>query len=190
MKIFVTSVMAAVLTIVFPTLPRASAVEVPPPQGEDPSPVMVNVSEVHLCCGACVKALAKAAKIDGVQADVHQDEGTVILTAATYDDIQKALDEIAKAGFCGKIEDDTQNGKIQFPEIKTADGNVKKLTVRHIHNCCRGCSDAIIEAIESVDGVTSNTVKPKKVDFVVEGDFDPGEVVEAIQNAGLYPEIE
>jgi copper chaperone CopZ len=67
---------------------------------------------------------------------------------------------------------------------------VKKLTVRHIHNCCRGCSDAIVAAIESVDGVTKNTVKPKKVDFVVEGDFDPGEVVEAIQNAGLNPSIE
>jgi hypothetical protein len=38
--------------------------------------------------------------------------------------------------------------------------------------------------------VTKNTVKPKKVDFVVEGDFDPGEVVEAIQNAGLNPSIE
>jgi periplasmic mercuric ion binding protein len=189
MKLIATAMMAAVLTVVSPAL-RSYAVEVPPPQGEDPSPVMVNLTEVHLCCGACVKAVAKAAKIDGVQADIHQDEGTVILTAATYHDIQQALDEIARAGFSGKIEDDTQNGKVGFPEIKTPDGNVKKLTVRHIHNCCRGCSDAIIEAIESVDGVTSNTVKPKKESFVVEGDFDPGEVVEAIQNAGFYPTIE
>jgi mercuric ion binding protein len=162
----------------------------PPPQGEDPSPVMVNLTEIHLCCGACTKALTKAAKVDGVQVDVHQDEGTAILTGATYGDIQKSLESIAKAGFYGKIEDDTQNGKLHFPEIKTPDGNVKKLAVRHIHNCCRGCSDAIVAAIESVDGVTKNTVKPKKVDFVVEGDFDAGEVVEAIQNAGLNPSIE
>ena len=79
---------------------------------------------------------------------------------------------------------------MKFPEIKTADGNVSKLTVSHIHNCCRGCSDAIIEAIESVDGVKSHTVKAKKVDFVVEGDFEPGAVVQAIEDAGFYPQVE
>lgn len=78
-------------------------------QNEDPSPVIVTVSEIHLCCGACVKAVEKAAKIDGVQAEVNQDEGTAVLTAATYRDVQEALDEIAKAGFSGKIEDDTQS---------------------------------------------------------------------------------
>ncbi len=160
------------------------------PQGDDPSPVIVTVSELHICCGACVKAIEKAARVDGVQAEVDEDERTVVLTAATYADVQRSLDEIAKAGFYGKIEDDTQAGKVKFPEIKTADGNVKKLAVRHIHNCCHGCSDAIIEAIESVDGVTSNTVKPKEVEFVVEGNFDPGEVVQALEDAGFYPEIE
>ena len=70
-----------------------------PPQGDDPSPVIVTVSEIHLCCGACVKAVEKAAAVDGVQAEVNQDEGTAVLTAANYDDVQKALDEIAKAGF-------------------------------------------------------------------------------------------
>lgn len=160
------------------------------PQGDDPSPVIVTVSEIHLCCGGCVKAVEKASKIDGVQAEVSQDEGTAVLTAATYADVQKALDEIAKAGFSGKIEDDTQAGKVKFPEIKTADGNVKKLAVKHIHNCCRGCSEAIAEALESVDGVASHTVKPKKVEFVVEGDFDPGAVVEALCDAGFYPQVE
>lgn len=169
---------------------NASALDPPPPQGEDPSPVMANVTEIHICCGACVKALERAAKVNRVQIDVHQDEGTAILTAATYRDLQESLESIARAGFYGKIEDDTQTGQLHFPEVRTPDGNVKKLTVRHIHNCCRRCSDAIIEAIESVDGVTKNTVQPKQVDFVVEGDFDAGEVVEAIQNAGLNPTIE
>jgi len=183
-------VSAGLLTALVLLAPNSFAIDPVPPQGEDPSPVIVTVSEIHLCCGACTKAVQKAAKIDGVQAEVNQDEGSAVLTAATYADVQKALDEIAKAGFSGKIEDDTQAGKVHFPEIKTADGNVKKLTVSHIHNCCRGCSDAIIEAIESVDGVTSHNVKSKKEEFVVEGDFDPGEVVEAIQNAGLYPQVE
>lgn len=159
-------------------------------QSDDPSPVVVSVSDIHLCCGACVKAVQKAGGIDGVQIEVSQDEGTAQLTAGTYKDIQSALESIAKAGFSGKIEDETQAGKVRFPEIKTPDGNVKKLTVRHIHNCCRGCSDAIVEAIESVDGVQSNTVKPKVEEFVVEGNFDAGEVVAAIQEAGFYPTLE
>ncbi len=157
---------------------------------DDPSPVMVNLSEIHLCCGACVKALEKAAKVDGVQVQVQQDEGLAVLTAATYKDIQASLDEIAKAGFSGKIEDDTQAGKVKFPEINTPDGNVKKLAVRHIHNCCRGCSEAIVAAIESIDGVSSHTVKPKVVEFEVVGDFDAGAVVEAIEDAGFYPTLE
>ena len=58
------------------------------PEGDDPSPVIVTISEIHLCCGACVKAVEKAARIDGVQAEVSQDEGTAVLTGATYADIQ------------------------------------------------------------------------------------------------------
>lgn len=160
------------------------------PQGDDPSPVIVTISEIHLCCGACVKAVQKAASVDGVQAQVLEDERAVVLTAGSYEDIQLALNEIAQAGFSGQIEDDTAAGKVAFPEIKTAAGNVKKLAVKHIHNCCRGCSEAIIEAIESVDGVASHTVKPKKTKFVVEGNFDPGAVVEALEDAGFYPQVE
>jgi len=174
-----------VVAIVAISIPSSAAAQ----QNEDPSPVIVTVSEIHLCCGACVKAVEKAAKIDGVQAEVNQDEGTAVLTAATYRDVQEALDEIAKAGFSGKIEDDTQAGKVAFPEIKTPDGNVKKLAVRHIHNCCRGCSEAIGAAVESVDGVASHTVKPKVEKFVVEGDFDAGAVVAALLDAGFYPEL-
>lgn len=159
-------------------------------QDDDPTPVEVNLMEMHLCCGACVKAVEKAARIDGVQVEVIEDRGATALTAANYEDIKSALEAIAKAGFYGKIEDETQASKVSFPEIKTPDGNVKKLTVRHIHNCCRGCSDAIVEALESVDGVESNTVKPKVEKFTVEGNFDAGAVVEALQDAGFYPTLE
>lgn len=160
------------------------------PQGDDPSPVIVTLSEMHICCGGCVKAIEKAAKVDGVQAQVDQDEATVVLTAASYKDVQKSLNELAKAGFCGKIEDDTQAGEVKFSEIKTAEGKVKKLVVKHVHNCCRGCSDALVEAVEGVDGVSSHTIKPKTVEFVVEGNFDPGDVVQALEEAGFYPRVE
>ena len=179
------AVFVALSVVIAPAYRVAAA-----PQGDDPSPVIVTISEIHLCCGACVKAVEKGARIDGVQVEVSEDEGTAVLTAANYEAIQKAIDGIADAGLCGKIEDDTQAGKVAFAEIKTADGNVKKLTVKHIHNCCRGCSDEIAGAVESVEGVASHTVKSKQTEFVVEGDFDPGAVVEALEEAGFYPQVE
>lgn len=150
----------AVLTVVLSVMVAASSSLIAAP-ADDPSPVIVTVSEVHICCGGCVKAIEKAAKVDGVQVEVDEDEGTVVLTAPSYEDVQKSLDEIAQAGFCGKIEDDTQAGKVKFPEIKTPDGNVKLFKVKHIHNCCPGCSAAIVAAVEGVDGVASHTVKAK-----------------------------
>jgi copper chaperone CopZ len=168
----------------------AQPFEAPSPQFEDPSPVVVNLSGAHLCCKACVKAFMDAATIDGVQAELKEGQDMVVLTAADYRDVQQALDHLAKAGFSSRIEDATQTGKIAFPEIKTPDDNVKKLAVRHIHNCCAGCSEAIIAAIESVDGVKSQTVKPKVESFVVEGDFDAGEVVQALLDAGFYPTLQ
>ena len=129
-----------------------------PPQGDDPSPVIVTVSEIHLCCGACVKAVEKAAAVDGVQAEVSQDEGTAVLTAANYEAVQKALDEIAKAGLM-RQDRGRHPGResADFPEIKMADGNVKKLAVKHIHNCCRGCSEAIVEPRSKVSTASSRT---------------------------------
>ena len=72
--------------------------------GADAPKVTVTVTEMHVCCGACIKAIEKAiAKVPGVEAKVEQEsgeegEGMATLTAANYETIQKAVDEIAKAG--------------------------------------------------------------------------------------------
>ena len=114
----------------------------------------------------------------------------VVLTADNYDDIQRSLASIAEAGFYGQIEDDTANTRVSFPAIQTPDHLVKRLVIRHIFNCCRSCSDAINAALQSVDGVNSPTVEPKQTEFTVEGNFDPGAVVEALEQAGFYPQLD
>jgi copper chaperone CopZ len=159
-------------------------------EAEDPSPVIVTVSDLPICCGASVQAIQQAASIAGVQAQVDQDQQAVVLTAEGYDDVERALESLARAGFYGQIEDDTQAGKVQFPPIRTPEGNVPQLVIRHVYNGCRCCSDAIIAALESVDGVSSYTVQPKVESFVVKGNFNAGEVVAALQDAGFYPTIE
>jgi mercuric ion binding protein len=159
--------------------------------GADDAKVTVTVSEMHVCCGACIKAIEKAiAAAPGVEGKVEQesgeeDEGMATLTAANYETIQKAIDEIAKAGFHGDLDSD----KVKFAPIKTADGNVKKLEIAYIHNCCKGCSKSINEALGEVKGLTTKTVEPKKSSFTLEGDFAPADVVKELTEAGFYPTL-
>jgi copper chaperone CopZ len=159
--------------------------------GADDAKVTVTVNEMHVCCGACIKAIEKAvAKVPGVEAKVEQEsgeegEGMATLSAANYETIQKAIDEIAKAGFHGDLDSD----KVKFAAIKTEPGNVKKLEIANIHNCCKGCSKHIEEALGEVKGVTTKSVEPKKSSFVIEGDFDPADVVKELTEAGFYPTL-
>jgi copper chaperone CopZ len=159
--------------------------------GADDAKVTVTVSEMHVCCKACIGAIQKAvAKVPGVEAKVEQesgedDEGMAVLTGANYETIQKAIDEIAKAGFHGDLDSD----KVKFAPIKTPEGTVKMLEIANIHNCCPGCVKSIKEALGEVKGVTSNTVESKKSSFTIEGDFAPKDVVDKLEDAGFYPTL-
>jgi copper chaperone CopZ len=151
--------------------------------GADEAPVKVTIADMHICCSGCVKAIEKAAtKVKDVTVAVDEDEATTTLTAPSYAVMQKAIDGIAKAGFYGKLKDK----QVHFPPIKTADGKVQRLEITHVHNCCRGCAEALQEAVEGVDGVASNTIKSKQVSFVVDGDFVAKDVVQSLLDAGFY----
>jgi periplasmic mercuric ion binding protein len=159
--------------------------------GADAPKLTVTINEMHVCCKACISAIEKAiAKVPGVEAKVEEEsgeegEGMATMTAADYPTIQKAIDEIAKAGFHGDLDSD----KVKFPPIKVADGNVKKIEVAYIHNCCKGCSKSINAALGEVKGVTTKDIEPKKSSFVVEGDFSPADLVKELEEAGFYPTL-
>jgi copper chaperone CopZ len=146
----------------------------------------VKVSETHLCCGACVKAVNAALKdIQGVKHTADQDEGTIAITAADDAGAQAALDALLSAGFHGKID----NPALKFKETKVAAGNVQRIELTGVHNCCGSCTKSIKEAIKSVDGVTADTVKPKQSSFVVEGNFDAAKLVAALLDAGFAVQV-
>lgn len=147
----------------------------------------VTISEMHLCCKGCTSAVEKAvAQVEGVTCKADQDELSAVLVGDNPKNLQKAIDAIAAVGFFGKIE----GAELAFKPIEFKEGEkVHRLEIVHIHNCCRMCTDAIQSAIEDVEGVKRSTLENKKVSFVVEGDFSPAEVVEAIQNAGFYPTL-
>lgn len=153
-----------------------------------PADTTVEIGDVHLCCGACVKGVASAVeKVPGAKAACDQDTGKVTLTAPDAATAQKAVDAIAHAGYHGKLE----GTDAKFPETKGVPaGQVKSLKLGSIHNCCGSCNRAVVEAVESVDGVKANTAKPKQATFEVTGNFDAAKLIQALNAAGFHPTIE
>lgn len=144
----------------------------------------VELKDVHLCCGLCVKNVAAALKnVDGVTGKCDQENGTVTITATDDAAAQKAVDALAAAGFHGV----SSNDKIKMKSSTGAvTGKVKKLTVIGAHNCCGQCSKAIKATVKKVTGVTGDTAKPKGKSFEVTGDFDADELVKALEEAGFH----
>src|SRR5690349_14014405 len=96
----------------------------------------VEVTDVHLCCGACVKAASNILKEAGVQGKCDQKKRTVTISAPDDKTAQKALDALAKGGFHGK----TNNQDLAMKDDSGASGGkTQNVTVTGIHNCCGNC---------------------------------------------------
>ena len=146
----------------------------------------VTLSDMHVCCKGCVMAIQNAAaKVPGVTCVASEDDSNAVVTADSKQALQKAVDEITKAGFSGTPD----NPQIKIEPVKAPDGKVQKLEIAHVHNCCGKCTVALKDVLKDVPGVKSNTVESKKTSFVVEGDFSAHDVVKALMKAGFYPEI-
>jgi len=147
----------------------------------------VEVKNTHLCCNRCVTVVGQILqKVDGVTGKCDRESGTISITAKDRESAQKALDDLAAAGFHG-----TTDGK----EVTIKDdsgvtkGQVKSLTLTGIHNCCNSCNQGINKALGKVKGVTGNTAKARSDTFEVTGDFDAEEVVQTLNAAGFHVKV-
>jgi len=146
----------------------------------------VTVSDTHLCCGQCLRAVDSTLKdMAGVKHKSSQEAKTIEITAESDAAAQKAIDALAAAGFYGKLDND----KVKYKPVATGDAAVQKLEVAGVHNCCGACTNAIKKAVTSVSGVTGTNVKAKEEAFAIEGNFKPADVVKALLDAGFYVEV-
>ncbi len=146
----------------------------------------VTISDTHLCCGQCIRAVDSTLKdMAGVKHKADQGSKTIEITADNDEAAQKAINALADAGFCGKLNND----KLAFKRVEAGDAAVQKLEVSGVHNCCGQCTNAIKKAVTSVSGVTSTDVKAREQSFAVEGNFKPGDVVKALLDAGFYVQV-
>jgi periplasmic mercuric ion binding protein len=146
----------------------------------------VELTGVHLCCGACVKAVAAVLKASGVEGQCNQQKKTVTITAPDVKAAQKALDALAKAGFYGK----TDNKEVTIKDDSgVRKGKVDSLTLTGAHNCCGACCKAIKATVTKVDGVKGDTAEPKKDTFEVTGNFDAEQLIKALNAAGFHVKV-
>jgi periplasmic mercuric ion binding protein len=146
----------------------------------------VTVSETHLCCGQCLRAVDATLKdMAGVTFKSDQGAKTIAIVADSDATAQKAIDALAAEGFYGKLDND----KIKYKPVVTGDAAVEKLELSGIHNCCGQCTTSIKKAVTAVSGVSGTGIKAKDTTFTVEGKFKPGEVVKALLDAGFYVQV-
>ncbi len=146
----------------------------------------VTIAETHLCCGQCLKGVDAALKdVKGVSHKSSQSDKTIELTAESDEAAQKAIDALAAAGFCGKLNSD----KLKFKPVAADDKASQKVEITGIHNCCAACTSAIKKAVTSVSGVNGVSIKNRDTTFAVEGNFKPSEVVKALTDAGFYAQV-
>ena len=147
----------------------------------------VEISNVHLCCPGCVKAVGSALEgVAGVTGVCDQKAKTVTITAADDATAQKGIEALAAAGYHGHLE----TKAVHFPRDSGATkGKVSSLTLTGIHNCCGACNKAIKTAVKKVSGVTGDTAKPKNDSFDVTGDYEATELIRALHEAGFHVKV-
>jgi len=147
----------------------------------------VQLKDVHLCCGACVKGVAATLEaLDGAEATCDREKRTISLEAADDSTLQKAVNLLAAAGYHGK----PNREEIDLPDDSGApEGKVKSLALTGFHNCCRGCASALAGTAETVEGVSEAEVEPKGDTLELSGDFDAQAVVKALNEAGFHVKV-
>jgi copper chaperone CopZ len=147
----------------------------------------VELKDVHLCCGGCVKAVGNIIKkVDGAKVVCDRKTRTVTLTAPDVATAQKALDALAAGGFHGKSGSKDAAMKDDSGVVK---GKVASLKLTGAHNCCGACCKAIKATVKKVKGVTGDTATPKGPTFEVSGDFDAADLVKALNDAGFHVKV-
>jgi copper chaperone CopZ len=149
--------------------------------------VTVTISDVHICCGSCVKGIQKVVgTVDGAKADVSEDDGTIKITAPDTATVQKTADALVAAGFFGTSSDPS----IKINADTGAKGQkVQTMTISDLHLCCGKCVTAVHKTVSSVPGVTGDTAAKNVKSFTVTGDFNDKDVMDALQKAGLTGKV-
>lgn len=149
----------------------------------------VEVKGVHLCCGACIKAVGGILKkVDGVS-DPKCDKATQTVTftakdAATAD---KAFQALMKGGFYGQAK--TDSGTTLSAKDSAAGAKGKEVTVTGVHVCCKSCQKAVQKLFPGA--TISYTGQGAQRDVTIAGDnLDAAAVLTTLRSGGFNGNVQ
>jgi copper chaperone CopZ len=144
----------------------------------------VKITGVHVCCGACVKAVNATLKdVAGVSNSKADQDGTVSFDAADEKAAAAGIAALAKAGFHGNAK--SGDKALEFPAVAVEKGaKADVVTIAGLHLCCGNCYKATGDALKGLGTVTSN--KEAKTVTVTGKGIDVAAVVAALNKAGFH----
>jgi copper chaperone CopZ len=148
----------------------------------------VEVKNVHLCCGMCVKGVGGALKsVDGVESPkCDQKAKTVTFTTKDAKTTAAALKALTDAGYFGAATDDGKEVKL---DAGKAEGKADAVTVKGVHVCCPMCQKAIDGLFK--DAKVSYTGKEASKEVKISGKgLEKAKVLETLQKAGFTGKVE
>ena len=147
----------------------------------------VEVKGVHMCCGQCVKIIAKTlGKVEGVSdAACDRKAKTIKFKADDAKVAKKALRRLTNAGFFGKAAIDGKAAKLPASGAKK-DQKSDSIAIRNVHLCCGLCVKAVTKALKAVEGVEGVAPNRKKNTVQLIGkQFDVTAAIAALNKAGF-----
>lgn len=152
----------------------------------------VQVTGVHICCGACVMAVDKAFKgVEGISS-VSSDRAsrTVRFTAADDKAATAGIEALAKAGFHGTASH--ADAVLAFPASGAKNGSkAGQIKIGNVHLCCAACVRATGEALRKVDGVGNVSADRDASTVEVTGENVSVEaLVKALNDAGFHATVQ
>ena len=146
----------------------------------------VKVKDMHLCCGACVKAVQKTLQgVEGISGvAVNKDAGSVTFQSRDQASAQKGVKALYDAGFYGE-------SSVPGTEPKAPTEKKDQVSISHLHLCCGGCVKSAEAALKKVDGVTSVSAEQKQGKMTLSGnDISLAETLKALHQAGFHATVE
>ena len=154
----------------------------------------VVVYGVHLCCGACTKAIdAGLADVEGVSdVECDLDKYTVTFAAIHAKAATAGVKALTDAGFSGLAS--YEDRKVKLPRPKRIKGNrADRVALDGVHICCSWCRDEALAWLEAVEGVERVLIPrnkgPQKTIVLTGKDIDPIEAFDELLEAGLYGKL-
>ena len=148
----------------------------------------VTVSGLHICCGACVKAIDKAlAAVDGVSdVDVDREAKELHFQVGDAETGRAALKAVVKAGYFGQAKYDGRGVDMPHGDVEK-DAKADRVVFENVHICCKGCAKAIAESVKDKKSVAAVDCDTKKGTVAFNGtDMNLAKLLEALHKSGFH----